>query len=64
MDLYTETKYIMDKFNIVPNKNLGQNFLFDENALEKIAESVNNEDVIIEIGPRFGDSYKNTFGKS
>ena len=51
MNLLQETKYIMDKYDVHPNKRLGQNFLFDENALNQIAENVTKEDTIIEIGP-------------
>ena len=54
MNLLQETKYIMDKYDVHPNKRLGQNFLFDENALNKIAENVTKEDTIIEIGPGLG----------
>ena len=37
-------------------KSLGQNFLIDKNIINKIAESinVNNDDLIIEIGPGSG----------
>ncbi len=54
MSIYEETKYIMNKYNVHPNKRLGQNFLFDEISLYKIAENVNKEDTIIEIGPGLG----------
>lgn len=54
MNIYQETKYIMDKYNVNPNKNLGQNFLIDEQALNKIAEDVQEDDTIIEIGPGLG----------
>lgn len=54
MNIFEETKYIMNKYNVHPNKKLGQNFLFDENALYKIAEDVQKEDTIIEIGPGLG----------
>lgn len=54
MNVYKETKYIMDKYNVLPNKNLGQNFLFDEDALNLIAENAKEEDTIIEIGPGLG----------
>ena len=40
MNVLEETKYIMDKYNVHPNKKLGQNFLFDEEALERIAQDV------------------------
>ena len=54
MNIFEETKYIMNKYNVHPNKKLGQNFLFDENALYKIAQDVQKDDVIIEIGPGLG----------
>ena len=54
MDIYEETKLIMKQYNIHPNKNLGQNFIVDENALEKITSEINNEDIVIEIGPGIG----------
>ena len=54
MNLYEETKYIMEKYKVYPNKRLGQNFLFDENTLNKIVKDVNNEDVVLEIGPGLG----------
>lgn len=54
MNIYEETKYIMNKYDVHPNKRLGQNFLFDESALYKIAEGVEENDTIIEIGPGLG----------
>lgn len=54
MNLFEETKYIMNKYNVQPNKRLGQNFLFDEEALQTIASNVGKEDTIIEIGPGLG----------
>ena len=33
MNLYNETKFLMEKYNIKANKNLGQNFLIDEEAI-------------------------------
>jgi len=54
MNIYQETKYIMDKYNVIPNKNLGQNFLFNEDALNKIAEGAYENDTILEIGPGLG----------
>lgn len=54
MTIYEETKYLMRKYNIHPNKSLGQNFLIDEEALNKIAENVNKNDTVIEIGPGLG----------
>ena len=54
MNLYEETKYIMDKYDVSPNKRLGQNFLINEDSLNKIAEDVTKDDIIIEIGPGLG----------
>lgn len=54
MNIYEETKFIMKKYNVHANKKLGQNFLFDEQALETIANGVEKEDTIIEIGPGLG----------
>ena len=53
LDLYTETKNILKKYNISANKKLGQNFLIDENAINEIIKASNMEkkDLIIEIGP-------------
>ena len=54
MNVLEETKYIMKKYNVYPNKKLGQNFLFDEEALQTIAQNAGTEDTIIEIGPGLG----------
>ncbi len=54
MNIYQETKYIMEKYNVIPNRNLGQNFLFNEDALSKIAEGAYENDTILEIGPGLG----------
>lgn len=54
--LLEETKFLMKKYNISANKSLGQNFLIDEEVLDKIVEcsNINKEDLIIEIGPGLG----------
>ena len=54
MNIYDETKYIMQKYDVHPNKKLGQNFLIDEETLDTIASDVSKEDTIIEIGPGLG----------
>lgn len=53
---YQETMFIMKKYNIIANKNLGQNFLINDNVLEEIVNSANvtKEDLVIEIGPGLG----------
>lgn len=57
MNLYDETKFIMKQNNIVANKNLGQNFLIDENVVDGIvdASEITKNDLIIEIGPGLGN---------
>ena len=54
--LLNETKFILDKYNLRANKNLGQNFLIDENTVEHIVDAANicKEDLVIEIGPGLG----------
>ena len=54
MNILEETKYIMNEYDVHPNKRLGQNFLFDEPSLQTIASEVTNEDTVIEIGPGLG----------
>lgn len=51
-----ETKYLIKKYKIKANKNLGQNFLIDDGALQDIAEGANigQDDLVIEIGPGLG----------
>ena len=51
-----ETKFIMNKYNIKANKSLGQNFLINEEVVNKIVESseINKDDLVIEIGPGLG----------
>ena len=53
MNLLQETKYLMKKYNIIANKNYGQNFLIDEETLQKIIDTadISKEDLIIEIVP-------------
>jgi len=56
MDIYDETKFILNKYHLFANKKLGQNFLVDDEAIEKIVEAaeVSKNDLIIEIGPGLG----------
>lgn len=55
-NLWDETAFIMKKYHIKANKNLGQNFLIDEQVIEKIvnASEIKKEDCVIEIGPGLG----------
>ena len=49
-------KALLDEFEIAPRKSLGQNFLHDPGALEKIAASaeLTPDDTVLEIGPGTG----------
>ena len=51
-----ETKFLMKKYKIKANKNLGQNFLIDDMALQDIANGAKicEDDLVIEIGPGLG----------
>lgn len=65
-NILEETKYIMNKYNIKANKNLGQNFLINEEVVEKIVESadIKKEDLVIEIGPGLGTLTKQLLEKA
>ena len=54
--LWEETSFIMKKYHVKANKSLGQNFLIDENVINKIVEcsKIGKEDCVIEIGPGLG----------
>lgn len=54
MDLEQETRYLMKKYDVHAHKNLGQNFLINEDSLIAMAEDVTKNDTIIEIGPGLG----------
>ena len=51
-----ETRFIMKKYNIRANKNLGQNFLINEEVVKNIVgcSNIEKEDLVIEIGPGLG----------
>lgn len=56
MSLYSETLNILKKYNIFANKNLGQNFLINEDIVTGIIEraEISKNDLVIEIGPGLG----------
>lgn len=56
MNVLEETKFILNKYKIQANKNLGQNFLINDNVIDEIIESANigSRDLVIEIGPGLG----------
>ena len=55
-----DTKYLIKKYKIKANKSLGQNFLIDDNVLQDIVRGaeIQENDVIIEIGPGLGSLTK------
>ena len=55
-NILEETRFIMKKYNIKANKNLGQNFLISKEVVEKIVDcsQITKEDLVIEIGPGLG----------
>ena len=55
-NILEETKFIMKKYNIKANKNLGQNFLISEEVVKEIVNcsNISKEDLVIEIGPGLG----------
>lgn len=57
MNLFQETKFLMNKYNITANKNYGQNFLINENIVSEIVQKaeVSKKDLVIEIGPGLGN---------
>lgn len=56
MSAYNETIGILEKYKIKANKDLGQNFLINDDVIEKIIEKsqIEKNDLIIEIGPGLG----------
>lgn len=51
-----DVKNILQKYQIHPKKTLGQNFLIDQNIIDKIIKSaeIKKEDHLLEIGPGLG----------
>ncbi len=61
-----DTKQIVNKYGFKFSKGLGQNFLIDESVLTDIVEGaeVNQEDLVIEIGPGIGTLTKVLLSKA
>ena len=55
-EIRQETNFLMKKYNIKANKNLGQNFLIDDEVIQDIVNGakISKEDLVIEIGPGLG----------
>ena len=65
-NILEETRFIMKKYNIKANKNLGQNFLISQEVIEKIVScsQITKEDLVIEIGPGLGTLTKYLLDKA
>lgn len=66
MNLEEETKFLINKYKISANKNLGQNFLINEQVIEAIMNSakITKDDMVIEIGPGLGSLTKQLLDKA
>ncbi len=66
MNIYEETKFLMKKYQISANKNLGQNFLIENSVIQTIVDSANisKEDIVLEIGPGLGTLTKELLQKA
>lgn len=65
-ELYKETKFILNKYKISANKNLGQNFLINKEVVKNIIDNSNitENDLVIEIGPGLGTLTKEILDKA
>ena len=65
-NILEDTQFIMKKYKIRANKALGQNFLINQNVVDKIVESshITKEDLVIEIGPGLGTLTKELLEKA
>lgn len=57
MNTFRKTREILNKYGLTAKKKFGQNFLIDDNILDKISTSacINDDELIIEIGPGLGN---------
>jgi len=62
----TELQAIWGRYGFRPEKRLGQNFLIDKNIKKKIVANldIHPKDIIIEIGPGFGELTSELAGRS
>jgi len=49
-------QYLCQKYGLRPSKQYGQNFLLNEEVIEKMIEAgeINKKDIVVEVGPGFG----------
>ena len=50
----SRTREIIEKYQIRAKKNFGQNFLVDASIAKRIAQTIPEDGVVIEIGPGIG----------
>jgi len=52
----TEIRELASKLDLKPTKKLGQNFVTDQNTVEKIVRTskVNKDSIVLEVGPGLG----------
>ena len=65
-NILEDTRFIMKKYHIRANKSLGQNFLIDDKVVDEIisGSDVNENDLVIEIGPGLGSLTKSLLEKA
>ena len=65
-NILEDTQFIMKKYKIKANKSLGQNFLINQNVVDKIVESsqITKDDLVIEIRPVLGTLTKELLEKA
>lgn len=65
-NILDDTQFIMKKYKIKANKSLGQNFLVNQQVVDKIVESsdITKQDLVIEIGPGLGTLTKELLEKA
>ncbi len=56
MNLYEETRMLLNQYGLKAKKKFGQNFLVSEDVITEIVKKaeITNEDVVLEIGPGLG----------
>ena len=66
MNLREETNFLLKKYGLKANKKLGQNFLINEEIIKEIVQKadIQENDVIIEIGPGLGSLTKELLEKA
>ena len=65
-NILEDTQFIMKKYKIKANNSLGQNFVINQNVVDKIVESsqITKDDLVIEIGPGLGTLTKELLEKA